>query len=68
MQNFSKGGTNAPNIRVQYNVEIYKRLILRARNHNFHVFLIGKTVTEVHRIVIQNQNKIVQLFIAQLYI
>ena len=54
-------GTNAHDIQVQNNVDVYKRLILnrkrRSGHHYFHVFLTGKNST-TRRIVIQNQNKI----------
>ena len=66
-------GTNdGHNMRVQNNVDIYKRLILnrnrRSGHHNFHVFLTGKnSAIHRHHIVIRNQNKIFYLFIAQFY-
>ena len=48
MRSLRVNGTNAHDIQVQNNLDIYKRLILnrnrRSVHHNFHVFLTGKTV------------------------
>ena len=47
MRSLRINGTNAHDIQVQNNADIYKRLIFyrnrRSGHHNFHVFLTGKT-------------------------
>ena len=69
MRSLRMNGTNAHDIQVQNNVDIYKRLISnrkrRSRHHNFQVFLRGRTVRLV-ALSLKPKPNIVTL-IAQLY-